>query len=288
MQQDQIQDPNALFVWNISIALANLACAPLVRAAQIRQVRKDHSSKGWRPLAGVLSDSEGLLAGWRGYLARGITYVISDLYNSQFSNFNRFEYPPSILLFAPVTSLLLAPFYTIQINRTCDVGVPLSSVSARERESGETKSDKVVQKYDGFWDTFCQIYETKGISGFYTGFAPTTVKLLLVDCHLLAWLAISNAMGESDLGHILLSGGFVITRELITYPLDLVANLQMLDYENENLSFLERVQKITDEDGIGGLYHGFFSYDYLVGGWVETPLTTLIAFALTVIGEVSS
>lgn len=286
--QQEMQDPNAMLVWNISMALANVACAPLVRASQIRAVRKDLSSKGWRPLAGVLSDQEGLLAGWRGYLARGITFIVSDLYNSQFVNFNRFENPWTIFLFAPLTSLVLTPFYNVQINRTCDVGVPLSSVSARERESGETKSDKVVQKYDGFWDTFCQIYETKGISGLYSGFTASTVKLILVDCHLLAWLAVSNAIGDSDLGNILLSGGFIATRELITYPLDLVTHLQMLDSENENLSFTERVQKTVEEDGVSGLYHGFLSYDNLVGGWVETPLTTLIAFALTVIGEVSS
>jgi len=283
-----MEDPNNLLVWNISIALANVACAPMVRAAQIRQVRKDKTSKGWRPLAGVLSDEEGMLAGWRGYLARGITFTVSDLYNNLFSDFNRFDHPWSIFLFAPLTSLVLSPLHAVQINRTVDIGVPLSSVSPRERDDEELKVKKKVQKYDGYWDTFCQIYETKGFNGFYGGFAPGTVKLLFTDLHLGIFVVLTNAFEDDDMANVVLSFSYVLTRELITYPLDLVANLQMLDFDNENLSFMERVNKIYNEEGLAGFYHGLFTYDTILSTCAETPLTTLIAFVLTVIGGVSA
>jgi len=283
-----MEDPNSMLVWNISIALANVACAPMVRAAQIRQVRKDQSAKGWRPLAGVLSDKEGMMAGWRGYLARGITFTVSDLYNNLFGDFNRFEHPWTILLFAPLTSLILSPFHAVQIHRTCDIGVPLSSVTSRDREDEELKGKKTIQKYDGYWDTVCQIYETKGFNGFYAGFAPATVKLLLTDLHLAMFVVLTNVLGEDDMANVALSMTYVMTRELVTYPLDLIANLQMLDYENKNLSFMERVNKIHSEDGVGGFYHGIFSYDNVLSLCAETPLTTMVAMALTVIGGVTA
>lgn len=281
-------EDNNLLVWNISIALANVACAPMVRAAQIRQVRKDKTSKGWRPLAGVLGDEEGMLAGWRGYLARGITFTVSDLYNNLFSDFNRFDHPWSILLFAPMTSLILSPLHAVQINRTVDVGVPMSSISPRERDDEELKGKKIVQKYDGYWDTFCQIYETKGVNGFYAGFAPNTVKLLLTDLHLAIFVVLTNAFEDDDMANVLLSFSYVLSRELVTYPLDLVANLQMLDFDNENLSFMDRINKMYKEEGVAAFYHGMVSYDNILATCAETPLTTLIAFVLTIIGGVSA
>jgi hypothetical protein len=50
----------------------------------------------------------------------------------------------------------------------------------------------------------------------------------------------------------------------------------------------ERINKMYKEEGVAAFYHGMFSYDNILATCAETPLTTLIAFVLTIIGGVSA
>jgi len=295
MQYDE--NVGAAIVWNISSMLSNVACAPFIRAATIRQVHRGKSSDGWRPLAMVLAEEEGMLAGWRGYLARGIGVMAQSVYSEMFDDFDSYAHWTSFLWLAPLTSLVLTPFNVIQARRTLDLGIPLSAAkSVRDETADEDQASgrfrtmrdgrKVrVQQYDGIFDIMCQIYETDGISGFWRGWLPSTAQLWLDNLHLFQWMVLFQLFqneAETAMGL-----GFVVSAELLKYPCDLLIQRQMIDLGGKNMTLLERIQYIWKKEGIAGFYNGFCSYDYFIGKSCEYVGTGLIAFILSVAAELS-
>jgi len=283
LQQQAVSDgtdPAVQMIWNISSIMSNVACAPFIRAATVRQVYRTKKCIGWRPLALVLSDEEGALAGWRGYLARGLTLFASDFYNTLMGDVNRFDNWFSFLCIAPLTSLVLTPFNAIQAYRTLDLGIPQSAARSDRWRTADEKEKAKVQKYDGIWDIMCQIWEKDGILGFYRGWLPCTLKLWIDDLHLLQWIIISNVLQSEDFDGILnLAHAFSV--ELVTYPWELLIQRQMVDFGEKDLSLLERIKKIWEKEGILGFYNGFFSYDYIVGRSAETVMMVVLAFGFS-------
>lgn len=285
MQESQgggTEDLDAL-IWNLAVAISNVACAPFKRAMKIRQAYPEKKSKGWKPLATVLYEEEGLLAGWRGYLASGITFVSNDIYDGAMSGVDRFSSLASLAWFAPATAAVLCPLIAVEAARKCDLGQPLSSAKLDMTEEDLKK----LQKYDGIWDVVCKMYDDRGFGGFYDGFLPICTKIWVNDAHLLMWMVISELFaGESSLLDSLMSLGFVFGGELVSYPLDLIATRQVL-LSRDELTFTERANSIYEKDGILGFYTGFLSYDYFLGHFSDTICTGVLAFFLSVAAEVS-
>lgn len=283
----------ATIVWNISGILSNVACAPFIRAGTIRQVHRGKTNDGWQPLAMALAEEEGMLAGWRGYLARGVSMLAQSVYSEIFEDFDEYAHFTSFIWLAPLTGLILTPFNVIQARRTLDLGIPLSA--ARSSTPGEKDSERWqtlpdgkkvrVQQYDGIFDIICQVYEKDGITGFWRGWLPSTLQLWLDNLHLAQWMVLFQLFqseAETALGL-----GFVVSSELLKYPCDLLIQRQMIDLGGKNMSLWERIQYIWEKEGIAGFYNGLLSYDYCIGKTCEYLSTGLIAFILSVAAELS-
>jgi len=297
MQYDE--NIGATIVWNISGMLANVACAPFIRAATIRQVHRGKTSDGWRPLAMVLAEEEGMLAGWRGYLARGISVLAQAVYTEIFDDFDNYNNWTGFLWLAPLTGFVLTPFNVVQARRTLDLGIPLSSAKSDDRDDAEPAPGEApgrwrtlrngkrvrVQQYDGIWDIVCQVYEKEGITGFWRGCLPSTLKLGLDNLHLFQWMVLFQLFQNE--AETILGLGFVVSSELLKYPCDLLIQRQMIDLGGKNMSLWERIKHIWNKEGISGFYNGFLSYDYLIGKSCEWVSTGLIAFILSVAAELS-
>jgi len=280
-----MEDQQAI-IWGVLNSAANVACAPLERALLIRQVRKQNGSVGWKPAAWNYMEKEGLLSGWRGYIARGVSSLILEFFNGGFQDIKYDNYT-SLFWTTMVTTLVTTPLRAIEVHRMSDVGEPLSHKRIRDekaRHEGEEpqESDR-YQLYDNYFDAASHIYNTKGLLGFYDGYTANLLKSVVWDFNFILWVQITSAFSGDDFVDTLLSFGYMASSQLINYPLQLLMNRMILDLEKKQYGLLDRIQSILAEEGILGFYEGFASYDHICQSWGETAVSTGLALTLSAV-----
>lgn len=272
-------------IWNLSSIISNIVCAPNVRALKISQVFQEQKAKGWKPLSIILIEKEGVLGGFRGYFSRGLNFMMSEFYNSQFGNFDRFQSLLNLCWWSPVMAFFLSPFYTLEACQTLDLG--LAKNECLKKKIGETNL-KEIQEYDGMFDTCRKIWKCNGILGFYKSWFPLMLKIFLKDLHFVQWMAFGSLMqGSGIFGEILTQFGFLISSEILVYPIEKICQLQAINIKKGQLSFKEQVKKIFQNSGLMGFWAGWLSYDYIIGTFSELGITMALAMTFTTIHEIS-
>jgi len=273
-------------IWGVLNCGANIICAPLERALLIRQMRKKKGSVGWKPAALKYMETEGLLAGWRGYVARGVSNLVYEFFSAAFQDYKYDNYT-SLFWTTGIQTLITTPLLAIEAHRMSDTGEPLSWKRIRDQkarhEGEEPKESDRYQLYDNYFSAASHIYNTRGFLGFWDGYSANLLRSLIWEFNFVFWVQITSAYSGTDMADFLLSVGYMASSQLVNYPLQLLMNRMILDLEKKEYNLWDRLQAMVAEEGILGFYRGFASYDHICQAWGETGVSTGLAFGLSAV-----